>query len=170
MPFLGRALPLVLFSALVSLQAAVPAAPKAAPAWKLKDVDGNVVSSDQFKGKVVVIDFWATWCGPCRSEMPGYVALQKKYGPDGLVIIGIATDTDKNGPNAPIVKRFILKNAISYQIVMDDGDVEAAFGGMDAIPTTFIIDRDGLLRERKVGSVPMAEFEKRLLPYLRPAS
>jgi thiol-disulfide isomerase/thioredoxin len=174
MTFLRRALPLVLLLACSSLQAAEwspAAAPKPAPVWKLKDVDGNVVSSEQFKGKVVLIDFWATWCGPCRSEMPGYVALQNKYGKDRLVIVGIATDTDKNGPNPGLVKKFLAKNypQLSYQIVMDDGDVEAAFGGMDAIPTSFIIDRQGLLRESKRGAVPTADSEKHLLSYLKPA-
>jgi thiol-disulfide isomerase/thioredoxin len=163
------ALPLALFFTAASLHAGwtTVAAPKPAPIWKLKDVDGNVVSSEQFKGKVVLIDFWATWCAPCRSEMPGYVQLQAKYGQD-LVIVGIATDTDKNGPNTAIVKKFLAKGTpkITYQIVMDDGDIEAAFGGMDAIPTSFIIDRAGQLRERKVGAVPQAETEKRLLAYV----
>ncbi len=174
MSFLRRALPLALCLAAVPMHAAekweaVPA-PKPAPAWKLKDVDGQVITSGQFRGKVVLVDFWATWCAPCRSEMPGYVALQAKYG-DRLVIIGIATDTDKNGPNPLIVKRFLAKNTprITYLVVMDDGEVEAAFGGMDAIPTSFIIDRGGILRERKVGSVPMADTEKRLQPYLQAA-
>jgi thiol-disulfide isomerase/thioredoxin len=171
MNFLRTALPLALVFACSSLQAAEwspAAAPKPAPVWKLKDVDGNVVSSEQFKGKVVVIDFWATWCTPCRAEMPGYIALQQKYAGD-LVIIGIATDSDKNGPNTALVKKFIQKNGLTYQIVMDDGDIEAAFGGMDAIPTTFIIDRAGQLRARKLGTATVAEFEQRLLPYLKPA-
>ena len=165
------ALVLALLFGAASLHAAewvVTKAPKPAPVWKLKDVDGQVVSSDQFKGKVVLIDFWATWCGPCRSEMPGYVALQDKYGKDGLVIVGIATDTDKNGANPGLVKKFLAKNypKLSYQIVMDDGDIEAAFGGMDAIPTSFIIDRAGMLRESKRGAVPTAQSEKHLLSYL----
>ena len=64
----------------------------AAPAWRLNDLDGREVSSDQFKGKVVVVDFWATWCGPCVEEIPGYIALQKKYGPAGLVVVGVSLD------------------------------------------------------------------------------
>ena len=123
-----------------------------------------MISSEQFKGKVVVVDFWATWCAPCRSEMPGYVALQKQYGPDGLVIIGVSTDQD--GP--AVVKAFIQKYGISYQVVMSNSDVEAAFGGMDAIPTTFLIDRAGMIRDKKVGAEPTASYEKRILALLKP--
>jgi thiol-disulfide isomerase/thioredoxin len=143
---------------------AAPVAPSPAPVWTLKDVDGHDVSFDQFKGKVVVIDFWATWCVPCRSEIPGYVALQNKYGKDGLVIVGISTDP----ANALAkVKKFIQKYGVTYPIVMDDGNIEAKFGGLDGIPTTFIIDRMGRIRERKAGAEPTAAFEKILLPYLQ---
>jgi len=141
----------------------VPAA--AAPAWKLKDLDGNVVSSDQFKGKVVVLDFWATWCPPCRAEIPGYIALQKKYGKDGLVIIGVSCDQDKNAVQT--VKTFVAKSGMNYVVVMADDEIQAAFGGMDAIPTTFLIDRAGQLRERKVGAEPEAAYEQTILKYLK---
>jgi thiol-disulfide isomerase/thioredoxin len=144
-------------------QAPVPLGP--APAWHLKDLDGHDVSSADFKGKVVVVDFWAVWCGPCKSEMPGYVALQKKYGPDGLVIIGVVYD--REAPAA--VRKFVSQYLIGYQIVLGTDEMENAFGGMDAIPTTFIIDRDGIIRERKVGTMPTAEFEKHLLRYLKPS-
>jgi len=80
-----------------------------APAWKLKDLDGKDVTSEQFKGKVVVLDFWATWCPPCRGEIPGYVELQKKYGKDGLLIVGISMD-DK-GPEP--VKEFVQEQGIN---------------------------------------------------------
>ena len=141
----------------------VPATP--APAWKLKDVDGKVIDSAQFKGKVLVVDFWATWCGPCRMEIPGYIELQKKYGKDGLVIIGVSCDTDKHA--AQTVKTFAQKAGMNYQVVMGDDDVQAAFGGMDAIPTTFIIDRQGQIRDRKVGAEPTAEYEQTILKYLK---
>jgi thiol-disulfide isomerase/thioredoxin len=144
---------------------AEPVPPTQAPAWKLKDVNGRAISSEQFKGKVIVVDFWATWCGPCRTEIPGYIELQKKYRKAGLVIIGVACDQDKNA--SEIVKNFIRKNGVNYQIVMADDDVQAAFGGMDAIPTTFIIDRAGNIRDRKVGAEPIADYEARLLKYLK---
>jgi thiol-disulfide isomerase/thioredoxin len=138
-------------------------APKPAPAWKLKDVEGKVVSSEDFKGKVVVVDFWATWCPPCRAEIPGYTALQKKYGKDGLVIIGVSLD--EKGP--AVVKSFVEKNKVGYQVVMGDESMVKAFGGVEAIPTTFIIDREGKIRERKEGAEETASYEKQIVKYLK---
>ncbi len=165
MKTLRSLLGLVLVLAAGALLRAEPVPATPGPAWKLKDVDGKTVSSDQFKGKVIVVDFWATWCGPCRVEIPGYIELQKKYGKDGLVIIGMSCDQDKKA--AQKVKDFIQKNGMNYPVVMADEDVQAAFGGMDAIPTTFIIDRAGNIRERKVGVVPAAAYEETVLKYLK---
>jgi thiol-disulfide isomerase/thioredoxin len=139
----------------------VPATP--APAWKLKDVDGKIVSSEQFKGKVVVVDFWATWCGPCREEIPGYVALQKKYAKDGLVIVGISLDE----AGAKVVKPFVQKNGVGYTIVLGDDATREAFGNFEAIPTTFLIDRSGKIRDRKTGAEPTEEYEKRIVALLK---
>lgn len=145
--------------------AAVPSAPAGphAPAWSLKDPDGRTVNSDQFKGKVVVIDFWATWCPPCRQEIPGYVDLQRKYGKDGLVIIGVSLD--QQGPG--VVKKFVQTFQVDYPIVMGNDDVVKAFGGIEALPTTFLIDRDGTIRDRKVGRIETSEYERKILSVLK---
>lgn len=98
-------------------------------------------------------------------EIPGYVELQKKYGKDGLVIVGVSLDSDRHADQT--VKDFVQKYGVSYQIVMGDDAVQAAFGGMDAIPTTFIIDRNGQIRDRKVGAEPTADYEQAILKYLK---
>jgi thiol-disulfide isomerase/thioredoxin len=143
---------------------AEPVRPAPAPAWRLKDVDGKVVTSDQFKGKVVVLDFWATWCGPCKREIPGYVGLQKKYAADGLVFVGVSVDDA--GPE--VVRKFIKEHAINYTIVMADDDIVNAYAPIEGYPTTFIIDRDGNIRNKKLGSRPTADYEKEILAVLKP--
>ena len=161
--FLSSALALSLLLTAPILRAGDDFKPAPAPAWQLKDVNGAVVSFDQFKGKVVVLDFWATWCAPCRSEIPGYVALQEKYAKAGLVLVGVSLD--REGPE--VVKKFMTDQKINYQIVLGDEKIAEAFGGVEAIPTTFIIDRQGTIRYRKVGAMPAGEFEAVVTPFLQ---
>src|SRR5688572_29085032 len=123
---------------------------RSAPALTFKDIaTGAKVSLPELKGKVVVLDFWATWCGPCLGEIPGYIELQDKYGKDGLVIIGVSLD--QGGPK--VVKKFAKEQAVNYTLVMgstDDIDALTGTSGGDiVIPTTFLIGRDGKLVHAK---------------------
>ena len=134
-----------------------------APEWKVPNLDGGTVSSAEFKGKVLVVDFWATWCGPCVSEIPGYIELQKKYAAQGLVFVGLSID--EAGPD--VVRKFVKAHKINYAIGMADSDVQTAFGGFEAIPTTFVIDREGRIRHKKTGAANMSDFEAILKPLLK---
>jgi thiol-disulfide isomerase/thioredoxin len=132
------------------------------PAWELRDVDGKAVISADFAGKVVILDFWATWCGPCRMEIPGFIELQKQYADKGLVVVGVSLDQD----GASVVKSFMDKMGINYPVVLGDETVVNAFGGVEGIPTTFIIDRKGEIVGKHVGYAPKTEFEADIKPLL----
>lgn len=142
-----------------------PIAGVTAPAWSLKDVDGKTVSSADFKGKVVLLDFWATWCPPCKAEIPSFVELQKTYGDKGLVVVGVSLDEE----GARVLKPFMKQFGINYPVVLGDLKTAQAFGGVRSIPTTFIISRDGRIAGRHVGLVSKADFEKAIKPLLAAA-
>jgi len=137
-----------------SVRAALPVLGKA-PDWKLKDVNGREVKAPDYKGKVVVVDFWATWCPPCRKELPEYVAMQKKYADRGLVILGFSLD---ELPPAE-VKAFGEKMGINYPLIMADAETAEAFGGVEGLPTAFVIDREGNIRHVKVGLAEPVAYE-----------
>jgi thiol-disulfide isomerase/thioredoxin len=132
-----------------------------APAWELKDLDGELIKSSDFLGKVVILDFWATWCPPCKAEIPGFIALQEQYGEQGLVVIGVSLDSQ--GP--AIVKRFMADLEMNYRVVLGDVALMQAFGGT-AIPTTVVINRAGNIVARYVGFTPRETFEKEIKPLL----
>ena len=136
---------------------------KAAPGWELKDVDGKLVKSSDFKGKIVILDFWATWCGSCVAEIPGFVKLQKEYAKRDVVIVGVSLD--EKGPS--VVKPFMKKLGINSPIVMADNKIADAFGGVEGIPSTFIIDSDGLIVSKHEGLTEKSEFEKELKQLLK---
>ena len=120
-------------------------------------------SLDAFRGKVVILDFWATWCGPCRMEIPGLITLQNKYREQGLEVVGISIDPIAprgNPAGAPAVAPFMKDNGINYTILMVNNP--AALRGYDVskgIPTTYVIDRDGKVVRTYVGARPMSVFE-----------
>ena len=137
---------------------------KPAPEWQFKTLDGKTIRSSDFNGKVVILDFWATWCPPCREEIPGFIALQQEYGKKGLVVIGVSED--QGGPD--VVKKFMKGIGINYTVVMADDKTVKAFGEIEALPTTFIIDRNSQIVKQHVGAADKEEFEKEIKPLLNP--
>jgi thiol-disulfide isomerase/thioredoxin len=132
-----------------------------APVWELKDPDGKLVKSSDFDGKVVILDFWATWCPPCKAEIPGFIELQKKYGEKGLVVVGVSLD--EQGPS--VVKQFMNQFGMNYPVVMGNIKTMEDFGGK-AIPTSFVIDRSGKVVAKHVGFASKQTFEKEIEPLL----
>jgi len=133
-----------------------------APDFTLPKLDGNSLTLSDFKGKVIILNFWATWCPPCRREIPDFVELYENYKDKGLLIIGVNLD----GGDRSSVKQFSEKYKINYPVVLGNVNVTEDYGGIRAIPTTFIIDREGDIREKYIGYQPGTTFEdqaKRLL-------
>ena len=120
--------------------------PDAAPAFQLNDLNGKPVSLAEAKGKIVLLNFWATWCGPCRAEIPDLVDLQKRYA-DKFEIIALATDED----DPDEVRRFVLQSGINYRVAMSSDAVRRDYGGIAALPTSFVIDPQGRIVQKHVG-------------------
>ena len=120
--------------------------PEGAPAFQLNDLEGKPLSLAEAKGKIVLLNFWATWCGPCRAEIADLVDLQKRYA-DKLEIIALATDED----DADEVRRFVLKSGINYRVAMISDEVRRDYGGIAALPTSFVIDAQGRIVQKHVG-------------------
>ena len=127
-----------------------------APNFSLKSADGSVVELAKLKGKVVVVNFWATWCGPCRSEIPGFLEVYKQYKPKGLEIVGVSLDRGGWAEVKPFVERY----KINYPVVVGDGNLADAYGGIEAIPTTFVVDKNGNIVNKHLGYLNKAAFEK----------
>jgi cytochrome c biogenesis protein CcmG/thiol:disulfide interchange protein DsbE len=130
--------------------------------FSLKSADGTSYRLSKYKGKVVVINFWATWCGPCRQEIPDFIEAYKKYKKKGLEIIGISLDQDGWTKVIPYVK----ESNINYPVVLGDEQVVQNYGGIDAIPTTFIVDRKGNIVARQTGIMSLRQLEAKLKPLL----
>jgi len=118
------------------------------PDFSVRDLRGHQLSSAQLRGKVVLIDFWATWCGPCKKEMPGYQKLLDRYGPQGFVVIGFKFDTMADTEN-PIA--FAGRIGVRYPLAVASDELKLQFGGIEGLPTTLIYDRQGLLRHKIIG-------------------
>ncbi len=126
-----------------------------APDFELPDLNGKNIKLSDFKGKVVFLNFWATWCPPCKREIPGFINLVKKYGKDGFIVLGVAVDPREFDK----VKPYAEKVGINYPIVYDKKGVSQLYGGIRSIPTTFVINRQGKVVGQIVGSRPEQTFE-----------
>ena len=135
---------------------------QAAPTWALVDLAGKPVTSESLKGKVVIVDFWATWCGPCRAAIPHLMELHKTYKDKGFEVVGVSLD--QQGP--AVVQSFVNQHEIHYTIAMGNQKIVSDFGGVRGIPTAFIISQDGKIYRKIVGLVPREQYEKDVIALL----
>jgi peroxiredoxin len=127
---------------------------KAAPNFNLKDAGGQSVQLSDYKGKVVLLNFWATWCAPCRIEIPWFKDFEKEYKSRGFAVLGVSLDEE----GWEVVKPYIEESAINYRILMGNDAVADQYGGVSALPTTFLIDPDGRIAAVHVGLVSKDDY------------
>jgi len=135
-----------------------------APDFTRADLAGKPVRLAGYRGKLVLLNFWASWCGPCLEEMPRLSAWQRAYGAEGLQIIGVSMDDD-----AAPVKRLLARHPVSYPVVMGDAKLGAAFGGVLGLPLTYLIDRRGRIVARYQGESDLAKMEQTIKALLTPS-
>jgi peroxiredoxin len=127
---------------------------KPAPEFTLRDANGTFVKLSDYRGKVVLLNFWATWCGPCALEIPWFIEFEQEYKARGFEVLGISMDDD--GWDA--VKPYVSEHKMNYRVLLGDDSVSQLYGGVDALPTTFIIDRDGKIAFVNVGLAGKDEY------------
>ncbi len=132
-----------------------------APDFSLKNIEGQNVSLTDFKGKALILNFFASWCPPCRAEIPDFIELQKTYGDKGFTFVGVAL------VSAQEAKDFAAKMGINYPILVDDGKVSVLYGPVRSIPTTFIIDKNMKVVKMFIGSRSKSEFETEIKGLLK---
>jgi cytochrome c biogenesis protein CcmG/thiol:disulfide interchange protein DsbE len=132
-------------------------ATEAAEDFTRNDLSGNPVHLADYHGKVVLLNFWATWCGPCMEEIPVFARWQKQYGPAGLQVLGVSMDDDEKS-----VQRYLQKTPISYPIVMGDTALAKLYGGVLGLPMTYLIDAHGKIAGRYLGGTDLAAVEGKI--------
>jgi len=133
------------------------------PAFSLKDANGQVARPADYKGKVVLLDFWATWCGPCKIEIPWFIDLERQFKDQGFAVVGVSMDED--GWSA--IKPYVDKMKMNYRVLLGNDDISTAYGGLDSLPTTLLIDRQGKIASVHVGlSMGKEEFKNAIVQLL----
>jgi len=126
-----------------------------APDFTLTDLNGKKLSLSDYKGKVVLLDFWATWCSPCREEIPHFVEMQNKYGSQGLQVLGISMDDDVKP-----VQKFYQQYNLNYPVALGDDKLADRFGGVLGLPVNFVIDRQGRIYAKHLGATESSVFDE----------
>jgi thiol-disulfide isomerase/thioredoxin len=129
---------------------------KVAPGFTLTTLEGKKVSLSDYKGRPVLVNFWATWCGPCKVEMPWFEEFRKQYAAQGFEILGLADDVDAGKDT---IAKVAQKAGVSYPILLTDGKVQTAYGGLDVLPMSFYIDKNGVVVEETAGLGGKDEIE-----------
>jgi peroxiredoxin len=135
---------------------------KAAPAFKLKDSSGGEVTLADLKGRVVLLNFWATWCGPCEVEIPWFVEFEQKYKDQGFSVLGVSFDDD----GWISVRPYIAAHKINYRIAIGSDELSQLYGGVDSLPTSFVIDRAGRIAAIHVGLVDKRDYQDEIIKLL----
>ncbi|MFZ0793096.1 MAG: redoxin domain-containing protein [Candidatus Korobacteraceae bacterium] len=133
-----------------------------AAAFSLQDLDGKALSLANYRDKVVLLNFWATWCTPCRGEIPQFIDYQSKYGPQGLQLIGISMDDD-----AKPVHDFYQQFKMNYPVAIGSASLAESYGGVLGLPVTFLIGRDGRIAAKYVGAAEMPVLQQKIESLLR---
>jgi len=136
-----------------------------APDFDLKAIDGSSLKLSSLRGKAVLLNFWATYCEPCKVEMPWFVELQKQYGPQGLQVVGVAMDDASTGD----ILAFARKMGVNYPILLGQESVGQSYGGIPVLPTTFFVDRNGKVIAREFGLQSRSVFVEHIKQALGPA-
>jgi peroxiredoxin len=136
-----------------------------APHIALTGLDGNSFNTSTFRGKVLVVNFWAAWCAPCTAEIPQFVSLQEKYRQQGLQVLGISMDDADD-----VLRKFYSEHKMNYPVVAGDLKSADAYGGVPGLPTTYIYARDGRLESRLVGATDFQSLEREVVALLETSS
>jgi peroxiredoxin len=135
---------------------------KQAPNFSLKDATGNTVNLADYRGKVVLVNFWATWCGPCEVEIPWFIEFEQKYKDQGFAVLGVSMDDD----GWKSVQPFVAKHKINYRVVIGSEVVSQQFGNIESLPTSFVLDRQGRIAANHVGLVEKKEYQDEIVKLL----